>query len=357
MKNFFITFIGIIFLIFTFFTISKSSSKIAYMPNLIENDKNLESLDSKSVPSGNVNMDLIKYLPTKVNTELIYSTPYKDDLIYMYIETFDGNKLQFKTTDLSSNSNYLLKICEDNISLVYYEEHSIKNSHLLDKKNKNEILLKSPLKVGTKWSDDNYDSNEITSLNKKISTSFKEFETIEVTSKSQGLILKRYYAPNVGLVKSILETGGKSYVYELKSIKENSPYKKNVRIFFYDSLNDYCYYEDKDISQEYGISNKDLYQSVLNDPPYNSATLLSKSNISINSIILSVNDSLAKVDLGDDPEIYYLPNFKIKSLILTLVNTICYNYNVEKCQITVNGQPFFQGIYNINTSNFYNIND
>lgn len=63
------------------------------------------------------------------------------------------------------------------------------------------IVIKKPLEVGTKWTDESGYNYEITSVNSRVLTRMGFFYAIEVTIIRGEYEVKEYYAKNIGLIK------------------------------------------------------------------------------------------------------------------------------------------------------------
>jgi hypothetical protein len=123
-------------------------------------------------------------------------------------EKFEGDKVQVEQFDTAVGIALIYQISDEHIRKIYggempdgkHEEDYIGKVQA----NSNDVILKAPLVVGTKWTNDKGDKYEISEVNVKVKTPAGTFNTVEVTVKYSGWdsVNKFYYAKDLGLVKS-----------------------------------------------------------------------------------------------------------------------------------------------------------
>ncbi|WP_105620075.1 hypothetical protein [Vallitalea okinawensis] len=140
------------------------------------------------------------------------------------IDKIENGRAQVKQVDTGTGVIRIYEISENDISLIYSQEvgNGKFEENYIDtiKPNKSKIILKAPLKVGTKWTDDTGGKFEITGINVKVKTPVGIFYAIEVSFTRDDFEVKRYYVKGVGLVKSIIKEYGEDELIEIKYIKE-----------------------------------------------------------------------------------------------------------------------------------------
>lgn len=101
------------------------------------------------------------------------------------------------------------QVSEKDIRLIFRNEEpdvKFKENYIgIVKTNVDEIILKSPLVVGTQWTDNSDGKYEITGINVEVKTPVGTFPTVEVTLLRGGLEVKMYYAKDFGLVKRTIK--------------------------------------------------------------------------------------------------------------------------------------------------------
>lgn len=146
-----------------------------------------------------------EYFPKEIMTKK-FSGGFENEGFTHIIDKIEDGKIQIKIQDTGMNMITVYKISQDQISLIYTLENTntseeIDFENLIE--NKKDVIIKSPIKKGSKWMDDKNGKYEITGVNIEVNTPAGKFDTIEVTYKNNDFEIKRYYAKNIGLVKNI----------------------------------------------------------------------------------------------------------------------------------------------------------
>ena len=102
--------------------------------------------------------------------------------------------------------------------------------------NNEEILLKEPLAVEPPGHLKDGRKRSISKLEVDINTPMGNYKTLEVTTESKDSKTQDYYAPNIGLVKSVFASNGDEVTSTLSKIETNLPLIQNVR-FYYPNAN------------------------------------------------------------------------------------------------------------------------
>jgi len=116
-----------------------------------------------------------------------------------FIDKIAENKVQTKRIDTATGMIHVHAISENEITLIYSltaEDDRLKEDYLDAPSNRDVLILKGPIKKGTKFG-----SSEITNTNIVVNTPAGEFEAIEISDKKLGT--KRYYAKGLGHVKTV----------------------------------------------------------------------------------------------------------------------------------------------------------
>lgn len=149
------------------------------------------------------NFRLREYFPTiKMTKE--FSGGYENAGFSHTVDRVENDKIQIKQWDTGTGVVLVYKVTENDIRLIYSKEGDMLLENYIEdiEPNRDEIILKSPLKVGTKWIDDRGGSYEITGVNVRVFTRIGMFYAMEVTTyKNSRLQFKSYYVKNLGLVK------------------------------------------------------------------------------------------------------------------------------------------------------------
>ena len=135
-------------------------------------------------------------------------------------DLFKENKVQVKQEDCAVDVVFIYELSDEEVVQVYnkeivghFEEDYISNFQ----PNANNVIIKTPIKKGTKWSTDNGGEYAITDVNVKIETPLGKYNTIEITYTLGDFKSVSYYAKDIGLVKRVY---GDNYVDELIGISQ-----------------------------------------------------------------------------------------------------------------------------------------
>ena len=124
------------------------------------------------------------------------------------IDKFAGDKVQVKGLNTGIGFAYVYQITEEYIRRIFRTEEGdgkFKDDYIgTTEDNSNDIILKAPLVVGTKWTNDTEGNCEITGVNVKVQTPAGTFSAVEVTVTytNKEIVSKHYYAKDLGLVKN-----------------------------------------------------------------------------------------------------------------------------------------------------------
>lgn len=170
-----------------------------------------ERLDSYAL----VQDDLRAYLPALVGTTFFFEGEGNEFATFSRALTFrEPGLLQLE--DLSgTNLAMVVELKPDELKVVYLEEEFYTGENLLSEAVRRErelgrpanlVLLKAPLRVGTSWSDNDY-QREIVAVNQVVEVPLGVFYDVvmvkAVPVDSPSTVLYEYYAKNAGLIKRV----------------------------------------------------------------------------------------------------------------------------------------------------------
>jgi hypothetical protein len=104
-----------------------------------------------------------------------------------------------------------------------------------------------PLKRGTTWKLNDGRKRTITNTAVDLTTKTGNYKALEVTTESTSDKTIDYYAPNVGLVKSIFVSGETQISSTLADIKENVPLVQKINFYYPNSNDEKIYYKKQEI--------------------------------------------------------------------------------------------------------------
>jgi len=148
------------------------------------------------------------YFPKKTMIKQ-FSGGFENSGFRQIIDKIEGDKVQLKQLDTGTSVILIYQVTDKDIKLIFSKEEpdgQFKENYIgVVEANADNIILKTPLEVGTKWTDVSGLKLEITGINVAVKTPAGSFSTIEVTSLRDTFKSKLYYAKDLGLVKRIIE--------------------------------------------------------------------------------------------------------------------------------------------------------
>lgn len=308
------------------------------------------------------------------STEAVYTIedffPNTDNKLYEY--TGEGNEYAgFSEYTVYSNENrkqYLrnntgttvaevVALQEDQIVVLYHEGETYYRENLLEKSDESiEVLLQGPFEVGTSWEAPDNRTKTITGLEVPVTTELEEYETLEVTTKWKDSETTNidYYAPGIGLVKSVYTDQGMEVLTEINAITEKTV-EQSIRFYYPNGEAGEVAYIDKTVQMNTNDETKRAIEAVYKEVPDGLVPVLSE-NVEINSLYLN-DDGRVYVDFSEELLTEMNAGSSIEMMILeSLVNTIGTYYNVDEVYLTVEDQPYQSGHIEMQEGEYFQVN-
>jgi hypothetical protein len=160
---------------------------------------NNQNTDPNDVPQLAVLRD---YLPDKEMTK-VFTGGFENSGMVHIIEKVTDQKVQIRQSDTGGTIIKVYEATEEAIFLVYAKmlyDH-LEGDFTVEAHNRDEVVLKSPLTVGTSWEEYGM-THTITRLNARVSTPAGVFQAIEITATDGAYYTCiSYYARGLGLIK------------------------------------------------------------------------------------------------------------------------------------------------------------
>jgi len=198
----------------------------------------------------------------------------------------------------------------------------------------------------------------ISNLNVEITTDLGTFETIEVTSENldgTGYKTYDYFAPEIGLLKTVFEMEDSNITSSLVKLDNNKTFNQIIRFYYPDGSADKIFYVDRQIEFSTNEETKNVFETEFKTiPPEISGNLLS-DNTNILSISL-INDNKVAIDFSKEFVSEMNAGSGYESMILqSIVNTIGQYYNVERVYISLEGEPYSSGHILIKNDEYFTV--
>ena len=289
--------------------------------------------------------DLNVWLPRLDNVRYSYEGIGNEYATFDWTPQFNQeNYYQFVTDNGGTKTAEIYEYKENEVVRIfqrpetYFRDNFSEIGNFTDQREE-EVILKAPIEVGNSWSS-NENDYEITAIDHEIEVPAGTYQTIEVTINMDDMVVKRYYAKDVGLVSEVSETEGMTIESNLETITTETP---EVLPFF-------VYIPDE---QAMGLDQVEAELTLnTNDPARVAITqLLSGQNESYKEInILSEGAEINYLFLNDENvvEVDVTSAFEENMAgstgelfgIYTFVNTLSKYYGTQEVLLTVDGRPY-----------------
>lgn len=215
-------------------------------------------------------------------------------------------------------------------------------------KEKEEIIIKEPIKVGTTWNVGESATKSITAIDKEISTPAGKYKALEITTESPGSIIRDYYVKGIGKVKSEFvskEDESFTVVSELQKIEKNASFIQDINFYYPDVANDRIVSSVKTINFRTNQDVKKVFEDGLKEPPQGldlKGTIT--QNVKVLDIRLDEENGIVAVDFS--PELVKEMNAgsSYELMILdSIANTFGDYFQKDKVIITLEGKPYSSG--------------
>lgn len=299
------------------------------------------------------------YFPPKSNSIYIYTSSNNNFIKFKrYTEYQSENKVQMRFENDITDIINIYEYTDTGIKLSFYKGNISYRQNFLDiSSNINDYLIKEPIAKDNNWTLSDGSIRCITNTNINIKTKFNLFnsviEVVTISNKSKDFYID-YYAKDIGLVKSIyyIDKIGPLYC-ELEDILDNTPYCKNLKIYYPDKNLNTIWYSNRNL-EFYTNENTSLkFPKELETPPKGLIPLIN-SNTLINELRYDFNKNIVYIDFSID-----ILNFlKLNPIYLNRFLDCIYNtfkdyFNTNNIDTTIDNISYTKYFNKINI-NFIN---
>jgi hypothetical protein len=160
------------------------------------------------------------YMPNKPMVK-IFDGGFEEAGSVEIIDRIEGEFYQKKTLDTATMGIAVYRVNKDGYRLVYLKgENSILEDNYIDKKsNINLTLLRSPIKKGVSWINDDKSTYKILSVDEKIVAMGEEIEAVKLRYRKDESEYYIYFAKGLGIVEIESEIGSSKLIeirYDVK---------------------------------------------------------------------------------------------------------------------------------------------
>lgn len=312
----------------------------------------IESQISQTSDSGTQSngaaLGIKNYFAYKANTKYTFDGKGNEFAAYtVFVDYIDGTTAQTRTNNGGTEMVRVIAAGDGALTLklskgeCYYRENFLKATASL-----NEVLLKEPLQKGTSWTVSNNRKRYISGVDISITTPSGTYKTIEVTTEGSSPGNDKnmdYYAPEVGLVKSVFGTGVDEITSTLAKIESDTPLKQTVTFYYPDGNSDKIYYVERTLSFNTNDITRAVFESNFKNVPSGVSGKVLGPNVKIKSLYLNA-DKMVYVDFSKElvPEMNAGSGYEAM-ILQCITNTLGKYYGIDKVYITIEGKPYSSG--------------
>ena len=322
-------------LLFSLVVVSSCANKNAVKPS--EGNASTETKAEKPT--------IKDYYAYKENTKYEYEGQGNEYASYtVFIDYKSENRVQIRSNNGGTEMVKVLENKDGELRILQSRGECYYRENLTQGPSSNaEILLKEPLTPGTSWTLADSRKRSITNLEVPITTPLGTYKTLEVTTEGQESKTLDYYAPNIGLVKSVFSSNGTEVSSTLNKLESNVPLVQTVRFYYPNANVDKLYFVNKQLSFKTNDITKMSFENAFKDLPKGDLAKVLGPNVKINSLYLNKDNSVY-VDFSKELRSEMNAGSGYESLILqSITNTIGTYYGVDKVSITIEGNPYASG--------------
>lgn len=287
------------------------------------------------------------YFSYQENTKYVYEGKGNEFASYtVLVDYLKGNRVQIRSNNGGTEAVKVMESNNGELSVLlskgetYYREDLTQSTSLTSK---GEILLKEPIQKGTTWTLADNRKRSISNLEVEVTTPSGNYKAVEVTTEGTNDKTIDYYAPNIGLVKSVFSSNGTEVSSTLSKIEKNASFVQNVKFYFPNIDDGKLYSTERKLSFNTNDITKQVFENEFKDQPQGNLGKLIGPNVKINSLYLN-KDGMVYIDFTKELRSEMNAGAGYESMILQcIINAVGGYYGVEKVYLTVEGNPYSSG--------------
>lgn len=324
-------------------TVVKPDTTPNTTPNQTTNSENEEGTKSEN---NETVLTIRDYYPSLKNTWYYYEGEGNEYASYnAYTDYTAKDRIQVRTNNGGTELVKVLEYQEGQLVMILSRAESYYRENLLDAPTevKEEIMLKEPLTKGTQWTLSDNRKRYISNVDIEVDTPSGKYKALEVTTEGENDVIYDYYAKEIGLVKSVFESGDTKVISILSKIEENVPLTQRVAFFYPDVNAEKIYYVPKQLSFHTDDITKSVIEKAYKEFSQTNFGKVFGPNVKMNSLYLN-KDNMVYVDFSKELVSEMNAGSGYETMILqSITNTLGGYYGVDKVYITVEGEPYSSG--------------
>ncbi|HWQ80110.1 MAG TPA: GerMN domain-containing protein [Anaerovoracaceae bacterium] len=299
----------------------------------------------KLVLVGEAEKSIADYFPLMENVKYVYEGKGNEFASYtVYTDYITGNKAQQRVENGGTVSAHVYEVENGKVTLLqakgegYYRENMIAQAE-----GPGEVRLMEPLEKGTTWTLDDGSERTITGTETEVKTPAGTFTCIEVLTESSDGVTIDYYARNIGLVKTIFQSGGMEVSSTLKSMENDAARTEKIRFYYPDIEIEKIEYQIKEVTwhtnDDTALVLEEAYKAAADE---NFGTVLT-TGAAINSLRLD-EENRVRLDMNAAFAAEINAGIAYETMILQCIaDTFGHYYNSNEVILTVEGKPYESG--------------
>lgn len=298
------------------------------------------------------------YFSFKENTKYVYEGKGNEYASYnIFVDYLTENRVQLRSNNGGTETVKVLENKDGKLTMLLSRAECYYRENLTQSASSNtEILLKEPLIKGTTWILADNRKRYISNLDVEVTTSLGKYKTLEVTTEGKEDKTLDYYAPNVGLVKTVFISKGNEISSSLSKIEKNALLTQTVKFYYPNVNDDKLYFVSKQLSFKTNDVTRTIFEKAFKDLPKGNLGKVLSPNAKIKSLYLN-KDNIVYVDFTKEFVSEMNAGSGYESMILqSITNTLGTYYGVDKVYITVEGNPYVSGHIMMRKGEFFKVN-
>ncbi|HWP79349.1 MAG TPA: GerMN domain-containing protein [Candidatus Acidoferrum sp.] len=283
------------------------------------------------------------YFPITENTRYVYEGEGSEYASYtVYNDYTTQSEVQQRVDNGGTVAARVITVSGGKVTQTYSSGEVYYRENCLGKTTVEEVLLADPIEAGTEWTLTDGRIRKITGTAVAVSTPAGDYEAVEVVTETEDGTDTRYYAKDVGHIKTVFASNDFTVTSTLAAIESNRALNQTVRFYYPDVDTETIYYLDREIAFETNDVTKDELAASYKEVPAGVGKVLSEGT-AINSLALD-EDNIPHIDLSRTFLTEMNAGSGYEAMILTCIaDTIAGYYTTDKVIITVEGEPYESG--------------
>lgn len=285
------------------------------------------------------------YFPMEQDTRYEYEGAGNEYASYeSYTDYVDQNRMQQMMDNGGTVSVRVYELKDGKLTSIYNRGEVYYRENLLEQSDgSGEVLLMEPLKEGTSWKLKDGRQRTITKVSAEVKTPMGTYPAIEVlTEGGEGTNID-YYAKNIGLIKTLYQTGGLEVSSSLKALEKNVPRDETVRFYYPDRKSGTISYVSKEVSYHTNDVTAQVLEKKYKDAVNETFGVVLTTNAAIKSLQLDAENKV-RIDMNKAflEEMNAGAGYE-EAILNCIANTFGQYYRSNGVILTVEGEPYSSG--------------